>query len=148
MSHKASVEALNRAMRDLRNSNCPVGGCTILFSEDFRQILPVITRGTRADEVNISLKRLYLWPHITKYELKTNIRIVLSSKDNRQFSIDLLKIGNGVNDFITLSNLCVLVKNVEELTEKVYPDISNTSTKTLNWFQERVILSPSNEQID
>ena len=31
---------------------------------------------------------------------------------------------------------------------KVYPDISNISTKTLNWFQERAILSPTNEQID
>ena len=40
------------------------------------------------------------------------------------------------------------MKNVEELTEKVNPDISNISTKTLNWFQERAILSPTNEQID
>ena len=31
---------------------------------------------------------------------------------------------------------------------KVYPDISNISTKTLNWFQERAILSPTNDQID
>ena len=46
MSHKASVEGLYRAMRDLSNSNCPMGGCTILFSGDFRQIFPVITRGT------------------------------------------------------------------------------------------------------
>ena len=137
MSHKASVEALDRAMRDLRNSNCPMGGCTIFFSGDFRQILPVMTRGTRADEVNAS--------HITKCELKTNMRIVSSSKDNRNFSTDLLQIGNGVNNFITLNNLCVLVKNVEELTEKVYRDISNISTKTLNWFQERAILSPTNE---
>ena len=28
---------------------------------------------------------------------------------------------------------------------KIYPDISNISTKTLNWFQERAILSPTNE---
>ena len=40
------------------------------------------------------------------------------------------------------------MKNVEELTEKVNPDISNISTKTLNRFEERAILSPSNEQID
>ena len=37
---------------------------------------------------------------------------------------------------------------MKELTENVYPDISNISTKTLNWFQERAILSPTNEQID
>ena len=61
-----------------------------------------------------------------------NLKRILesSSKDNRQFSIDLLLIGSGVNAFITLNNLCVLVKNVETLTEKVYPDISNISTKT------------------
>ena len=105
MSHKASVEALDKAMRDLSNSNCPMGGYTILFSRDFLQILPVITKGMRADEVNASLKRSYLWPHITKCELKTNMKIVLSSKDNRQFSTDLLLIGNGVNSFITLNNL-------------------------------------------
>ena len=76
------------------------------------------------------------------------MRIVSSSKDNRQFSIDLLQIGNGVNNFIALNNLCVLIKNVEELTEKVYLDISNISTKTLNWLQERAILSPTDEQKD
>ena len=76
------------------------------------------------------------------------MRIVSSSKDNRQFSIDLLQIGNGVNDFITLNNLCVLEKNVEELTEKAYPNNSNISTKPLHWFQERAVLSPTNEEID
>ena len=69
--------------------------------------------GTRADEVNTSLKRSYLWPHITKCDLKTNIKIVSSSKGNREFSIDLLQIGNGANYFITLNNPCDLVKNVE-----------------------------------
>ena len=60
MSNKTSVEALDRTMRDLRNKNSHMGGCTILFSGDFRQILPVVTRGTRADEINASLKRSYL----------------------------------------------------------------------------------------
>ena len=72
-----------------------MGGCTVLFSGDFRQILPVITLGTKADEVNVSLKRSYLWSHVTKCELKTNMRTVSSSKDNKQFSIDLHQIGNG-----------------------------------------------------
>ena len=127
MSHKTLVESLDRTMRDLRNNNWPMVGCTVLYSGDFRQMLPVITRGTRADEVNASLKRSYLWLHITKCELKTNMRIVSSNKDNNYFSIGWLQIGNGkfqaVDEFITLNNLCVLMKNVEELTEKVNPDI-------------------------
>ncbi|GBP34446.1 hypothetical protein EVAR_25049_1 [Eumeta japonica] len=35
MTHKASVEALDRTMRYLHNSNYAMDGCTILFSEDF-----------------------------------------------------------------------------------------------------------------
>jgi len=51
---KTSIEVLDRTMRDLRNNNSPMGGCTVLFSGDFCQILPVIARETRADEVNAS----------------------------------------------------------------------------------------------
>ena len=51
MSHKASVEGLYKAMRDLHNSNCPMGGCSILFSGDFRQIFHVITRGTGREQM-------------------------------------------------------------------------------------------------
>ena len=57
----------------------------------------------------------------------------------------MLQIGKGEFQAVN-NNLCVLVKNVVELTEKVYPDITNMSTKPLNWFQERTI--PSNEQTD
>jgi PIF1 helicase. len=101
VSHKASVEALDRAMRNLPKSNCPMGGCNILFSGDFRQTFRIMTRGTKADEVNVSLKRSYLWPHITKCVLKTNMRFVSSSKSNRQLYTELLQIGNGVNDYHT-----------------------------------------------
>ena len=48
-----TIEALDRAMRDLSNSNCPMGGCTILFPGDFLQILPVITRGTRREQMKL-----------------------------------------------------------------------------------------------
>jgi PIF1 helicase. len=40
------------------------------------------------------------------------------------------------------------MKNEEELTEKVYHDVSNISTMPLNWFLKRAILSPTNEQIN
>ncbi|XP_004518938.1 uncharacterized protein LOC101448722 [Ceratitis capitata] len=94
MSNK-TVEALDRTMRDLRNKNSPMGGCTILFSGDFRQNLPVVTRGTRADEINTCLKRSNLWPHVDKLELKTNMRVSSSSRENRLFPEMLLKVGNG-----------------------------------------------------
>ncbi|XP_020715196.1 uncharacterized protein LOC110118229 [Ceratitis capitata] len=148
MSNKTSVKVLDRTMRDLRNKYSPLGGCTILFSGDFRQILPVVTRGTRADEINARLKRSNLWPHANKLELKTNVRVSSSSRENRLFPKMLLKVGTGEltqsEGRIDLENLCVLV----ELVNNVYPDIDNISYKTKSWFKERSILSPTNEQED
>jgi len=60
MLHKSSVEVLERILRDLRNKNTLMGGCTVLFSGDFRQMLPVMVKRTRADEVNASLKRSHI----------------------------------------------------------------------------------------
>ncbi|GBP21689.1 hypothetical protein EVAR_16237_1 [Eumeta japonica] len=82
---ETSVEALNRKMRDLRSKNSPIGGCTIWFSGDLRQILPVVIRDTRADEINAPLKRSYLWSHVNELEFKINMRISLSSRENSHF---------------------------------------------------------------
>ncbi|KAL0838591.1 hypothetical protein ABMA28_016683 [Loxostege sticticalis] len=144
MSNKTSVEALDRTMRDLRSKNAPMGGCTILFSGDFRQILPVVIRGTRADEINASLKRSNLWP---------NMRLSLSSGENRLFAEMLLKVGNGKltqsDGRINLENLCILIYNIQDLVNNRYPDIHNISCKSiLSWFKERAILSLTNEQVD
>lgn len=57
-------------MRDLRYSNCTVIAGTFIFSGEYRP-LPVPTGELRAYQVNASLKRSPLWPHITKLELKT-----------------------------------------------------------------------------
>ncbi|XP_022014440.2 uncharacterized protein LOC110913931 [Helianthus annuus] len=61
MTHKHCFEALDRTMRDISRSSqpnmeCkPFGGMVILFGGDFRQILPIIPKGTRTMIVNASL---------------------------------------------------------------------------------------------
>jgi hypothetical protein len=110
MSQKTPVEVLDRTMQDLHHNNSPMGGCTVLFSGDFRQILPVVTRGSRADEVNASLKRSYLWPYIKILELKTNMRVLCTDQYNINFVKDLLLIGKGEfqarNDKINIKSFC------------------------------------------
>ncbi|GBP64209.1 hypothetical protein EVAR_38696_1 [Eumeta japonica] len=41
-----------------------------------------------------------------------------------------------------------LHNNIQDLVNNVYPDIHNISCKTISWFKERAILSPTNEQVD
>ncbi|XP_050064217.1 ATP-dependent DNA helicase PIF6-like [Aphis gossypii] len=40
------------------------------------------------------------------------------------------------------------MSNLLDLIENVYPDLPNISTKTSSWFQERAILSPTNDQVN
>lgn len=64
MSHRAHVEAVNRLLKDMRNSNAIMGGITVVFAGDFRQTLPVVTKGTRADIIKACLKSSPLWSFI------------------------------------------------------------------------------------
>jgi hypothetical protein len=48
---------------------------TVVLGGDFRQILPVVTKGRREHIVNASIKRSYLWRHFIVYRLKQNMRL-------------------------------------------------------------------------
>ncbi|KMQ93370.1 hypothetical protein RF55_6534 [Lasius niger] len=91
MAHKGGFEALSR-----RGNNRVMGGVTVLLAGDFRQTLPVVPRGTRADEVKACIKLSYLWPVIQRISLKKNIRVNLRGGVSAgQFSELLFKIGDG-----------------------------------------------------
>lgn len=152
MSNKAAVEALNRSLQDLRSNNLFMGGVTVVFSGDFRQTLPVVPRGTRADEVNACLKKSVLWSEIEPLSLTRNMRV---HRFGDQFAGDfaniLLKIGNGAypstNGKIKLdSSFCNEVPTLEQLIEKVYPDLENFSGRGVSWLYERAILVTRNDR--
>ena len=69
MTHRHCYEAFDRTLRDIcrptpyEPSDQVFGGKVVLFGGDFRQILPVITNGTRHDVVHSSLNSSYLWQH-------------------------------------------------------------------------------------
>jgi len=55
MAHKFCFKALDKTLNDIMkisdNSDTVLGGKTVVFGGDFRQILPMIPRGTRLDIV-------------------------------------------------------------------------------------------------
>lgn len=69
MTHKGAFEMVDTLLKDIMSAgegnawrkNVPFGGKTIVFSGDFRQVLPVVPRGSRAAIVGSSLRRSYLW---------------------------------------------------------------------------------------
>lgn len=152
MAHKKAVEAVDRMLRDIRMVDSTMGGITVLFCGDFRQTLPVVTRGTRADELNACLKRSVLWPEIQKLRLTQNMRVQLGGYSNSsEFSDMLLEIGEGrsreTNGLVQLlQSLCQIVPSVETLINSVCGEISNITYRENSWLCERAILTPKNEQ--
>uniref|UniRef100_UPI00358EB4DA ATP-dependent DNA helicase PIF1-like n=1 Tax=Myxine glutinosa TaxID=7769 RepID=UPI00358EB4DA len=78
MSHRLAFEALDRTLQDLRGNAKIMGGVTLLLSGDFRQTLPVIPKGTPADELRACLKESYIWRRVEKLHLSTNMRVALN----------------------------------------------------------------------
>ncbi|XP_071739779.1 uncharacterized protein [Rutidosis leptorrhynchoides] len=138
------------------------GGKIVVFGGDFRQILPVIQKGTRQDIVAASLNSSYLWSHVTVLKLTVNMRlggIATSSTDvdTRKFAEWILDIGNGnvdesedgVFDIKVPEDLLITdsVDPVSSLISTVYPEyLLNLSNP--QYYQQRAILAPTHEVVD
>lgn len=153
MSHKGAIEALNRTLQDIRDCKSIMGGLVVLLAGDFRQTLPVIQRGTPADEIKACLKSSKLWDHVIKFQLTTNMRVRLFNDiQSGNYAETLLKIGDGkmtvdAEGMITLTEeFCNVVGSESELVAKVYTDL-HAHINDDQWLCERAILAPKNETV-
>jgi hypothetical protein len=152
MVHKKAFEAVDRMLRDIRGNDFIMGGVLLLLTGDFRQTLPVVQGGTRADEINATLKSSVLWPHVKKLHLTKNMRAHLTGDvDAWDFSETLEDLGNGVigketnGVFKVPESVCV--KNLNELMNSIYPNIEE-NYKDSDWLSERAILAPRNVEVN
>ena len=90
------VETLDKSLQDIMESRLPFGGKVVVFGGDFRQVLPIVTRGTRAQITDATLLRSYLWDKTRKIRLTCNMR----AQSDPWFSEYLLSIGNGTEETI------------------------------------------------
>ncbi|XP_071681524.1 uncharacterized protein [Lolium perenne] len=96
MTKRQTVETLDRSLQDIMGCDLPFGGKVVVFGGDFRQVLPVVTRGTRAQITDATLRRSHLWEKIRKIRLTRNMR----AQTDPWFSSYLLRIGNGTEETI------------------------------------------------
>ncbi|KAG2203527.1 hypothetical protein INT46_011432 [Mucor plumbeus] len=148
-------EALDRSLKDIakfvdpRLENVPFGGRLLVFGDDFRQILPVVPKGSRSQIVNQCINRSYLWSHVQILRLRTNMRVQQALVSNnltlaselQAFDTKLLAIGDGqldtlkINlggkppeisdtDFIEIPNSMVIRgNNLIRLLQAMYPGL-------------------------
>ncbi|XP_076940459.1 uncharacterized protein LOC143609646 [Bidens hawaiensis] len=94
MAKRQAIEAVDQTLQDIIGVRLPFGGKIMVMGDDFRQVLPVIKRGTRAQIVDFSLRMSPLWSVTKKMRLTINMRAV----NDMWFSNFLLRVGNGTEE--------------------------------------------------
>src|SRR6266542_1706188 len=160
IAHRYIFEAVDRTFKDLTdNSDEPFRGKIIVMEGDFRQILPIVIRETRAYIVNTCIKSSNLWRFIKVMHLTENMRV--QDAMQKQFVDYLLKIGEGKEtiyenieeNIIQLPNEIIFDENdtIVSFISKIFYNLnenySNDQTY-VDYIKDRAILTPKNEDID
>jgi ATP-dependent DNA helicase PIF1 len=116
-------------------------------------VLPVVTRGTRAQITDATLQRSYLWDSIRKISLIRNMR----AQSDKWFSEYLLRIGNGTeetigSEYVRLSEGIVIgytdtEDSINKLIIDVFPSLEENA-RSIAYMSTRAILSTKNQHVD
>ena len=68
-------DAIDRLLRDLMTNDVPFGGKVIVFGGDFRQILPVVKKGSATEIIEKCVLRSPLWAHCCLFKFTANMRL-------------------------------------------------------------------------
>ena len=134
-----ALHAIDILLRDIMQNNIPFGGKLVLFGGDFRQVLPVVARGSAAKILEMCLKRSPLWQYFQVYKLTENMRAL---EEEKEFAKWLLQLGNGSlqskatkdSDMIDIPDECI----VDNIVDAIFPDFDVDRSNS-------VILTPKNE---
>ncbi|XP_066162009.1 uncharacterized protein [Oryza sativa Japonica Group] len=173
MTHRRCFEALDRTLRDILSETCPsnsiipFGGKPIVLGGDFKQILPVIPKGSRQAIINASITNSELWKHVALLSLNINMRLLNpmlpdnQKKELHDFSQWVLAIGNGTLPmtakegenypaWITIpDDLLVMTSGdkIAAIVHEVYSDFL-TCYRDIEYLASRAIVCPTNTTVD
>jgi hypothetical protein len=74
MTKRQSIETLDRSLQDIMGCELSFGRKAMVFGGDFKQVLPVVPRGTRAQIMDATLLRSYIEKDVRKICLTGNMR--------------------------------------------------------------------------
>ncbi|XP_073121737.1 uncharacterized protein [Henckelia pumila] len=120
MANRYAFESVNKTFQEIMKNMFPFGGKTMIFGGDFRQVLPVVKRGSAREQIAASISRSTFWNNANVIHLYQNMR----SAEDIEFSQLLLRIGDGVQH-------CV-----------------NEHINDANYMVSRAIITPKNADVD
>ncbi|XP_003740984.1 uncharacterized protein LOC100902978 [Galendromus occidentalis] len=139
MAPKTALETIDSLLQDIMKNTAPFGGKTIVLGGDFRQILPVVERGSRGQIVDSCLKYSDLWKHFQQVRLSRNMRL---SSDDLTFRQWLHQLGDGM--LPADMDIPEDMRCQGNLADVIYGDIC-AENHGID-FAERTILTPKNAQ--
>ncbi len=121
----------------------------MVLGGDFRQVLPVVVKGSRGQIVDASLKRSSLWQHAVELQLSINERVLRrgNSEKYRDFAEFILQVGNAqlnrTNDLLEVPQNLIHTGNVHDLLLFTQPRMSEGI-----FDPNSAVLTPKNEHSD
>ncbi|KAL5647943.1 hypothetical protein ACJX0J_042298, partial [Zea mays] len=154
MTKRQAIEALDNSMRDIMGRpGMPFGGRTVVFRGDFRQVLPIVRKGSRAQIVAASLRSSYLWESMCHLKLVQNMR----AQSDPWFAEYLLRVSGGTEkanndgDVRLPDEVCVPYTgndhDLDRLIDDIYPNL-NENMSNISYITSRAILSTRNDWVD
>ncbi len=114
MIHQDVADTVCRSLQDIMHEQLPFGGKTVVFTGDFKQLLPVVRCGNGAHH---TLHRCSWWPRVACYSFSRNFR----ADQDEAFAAMLEDVGRGL---ITTVNVpegsCA--GSITELVARVFGD--------------------------
>ncbi|XP_057747753.1 uncharacterized protein LOC130966949 [Arachis stenosperma] len=137
-----------------RNKNLPFGGKVVVLGGDFRQVLPVILKGSRAEIVMASINSSVLWKYCEVLRLTKNMRLGIGSEQStaqelRLFSDWILQIGEGRCGTVVNDKLFVDIPSdpVEDIVNTIYLNLVQNFCDP-SFFQDRAILALTVDNVE
>ena len=159
MCNRHCLEAVERTLRDVMNNSFDFGYKAVLVSGDFRQILPVIPGGSRADIVEKCFKASPLYDKFNVLRLTENMRLAELRADPNadpealEFPEFLLKVGEGRDlsadalGRIDLPSSVHKSDNIRELCHRVFEGLGLHYADT-EWISQRAVITTKNFHLE
>jgi hypothetical protein len=118
------ADTVDRSLQDMLQDTRPFGGKTIMFTGDFKQLLPVL-RGGKGD--NITIQRCSWWPNVRILEFRLNFR----AGQDVEFARMLESVGSGEMAEVAVPQQCQ-ARDVADLVERVFGnDLLNADANSM-----------------
>ena len=132
MANKMLLECVDRSIREVMENDQPFGGITVVFSGDWRQCLPIVPRGGKAEIMAATMKSSNLWRVAIVHKLTENMRLRTGGEDYADFANWLMRVGNGTEVTYPEVGEGMIripdanrsqVATLQEFCDEIFPDI-------------------------